>query len=47
MKKTILFTSLLASAVALSAITFSGKNRVNQVKASEELSLSAEGDAFK
>ena len=47
MKKTILFTSLLASAVALSVITFSGKNRINQVNASEELSLSAEGDAFK
>ena len=47
MKKTILFTSLLASAVALSTITFSGKNHVNQVNASEELSLSAEGDAFK
>ena len=46
MKKTILFTSLIMGAVTLAAINFSGKNHINQAKASEELSLASDGDAF-
>ena len=46
MKKTVLFTSLLAGFVTLACVSFTNKN-VSRVDASEELSLSGEGDNFR
>ena len=46
MKKTFLLTSLLASTLVLSAVTFAGSHIVQQTNASEELSLNSDTDAF-
>ena len=46
MKKTVLFTSLLASTLVLSAVTFASNHKTQQANASEELSLNSDGDAF-
>ena len=41
MKKTVLFTSLLATTLVLSTVTFAGSHSIQQANASEELSLNS------
>ena len=46
MKKSILFTSLVASALTLSAITFAGAKKAVVAKAHDDVTLGGEGDQF-
>ena len=46
MKKTIFFTTLFASLLAVTCATFSSKNNTKSVDAFEELSLQSAGDSF-